>query len=386
MARTPGKTLFGTELDDLLFGSAGNDKIYGRGGNDLISGGLGNDYIDGGAGIDTATYSTSTSAVTVDLSIRSAQNTGTSGFDTLISIENLIGGAFDKPLRGNSLANSLSGLDGNDFLDGRAGDDILNGGAGNDTLLGGSGNDTILEEGLSNGDNSIDGGLGIDTLDYSGLVFDAAATTGITVDLRLTAAQNTGAAGIDRIASVENIIGTTSHDKLYGTETANMLTGGAGSDILMGNGGDDVLNGGAGNDLVDGGAGNDVINAGRGSPVIIETDFLTGGLGADRFVFDNPHASAAAGIGGHLIQDFSTLEGDKIDLRGVFAPGAAVTFTSGFVLTGVAGEVLIRPTFTEFGMPGVNQLIRIDLDGNGTADVGFQVASNVLLSANDFIV
>jgi Ca2+-binding RTX toxin-like protein len=386
MARLPVKTIVGTELDDLLFGTAGNDKIYGRGGNDLITGSLGNDYMDGGSGIDTVTYSSAASAVIVDLSVTSSQNTGASGFDTLISIENLVGGAFNDTLKGNSLANSLSGLGGNDTLDGRAGNDILNGGAGNDTLLGGSGNDIFLEEGLSNGNDSIDGGLGIDTLDYSGVIFDAAATAGVTVDLRLTAAQNTVAAGIDRIVNVENIIGSASNDTIYGSEAANALSGGAGNDILMGNGGDDVLNGGAGNDLVNGGAGNDIINAGRGSPAIIETDFLTGGLGADRFVFDNPYASAAFGMGGHLIEDFSTLEGDKVDIRGVFAPGASVTFTSGFVLTGVAGEVLIRQTFTEFGMPGVNQLIRIDIDGNGTADVGFQVASNVLLTANDFII
>ncbi len=384
MAKAPVKTIIGTELDDLLVGTAANDKIYGRGGNDLISGGLGNDYLDGGTGIDTATYSSAASAVTVDLSLTSSQNTGATGFDTLISIENLVGSAFNDSLKGNSIDNSLSGLGGNDTLDGRAGNDILMGGAGNDRLLGGTGNDIFLEEGLSNGDDSIDGGLGIDTLDYSGVFFDAAATAGVTVDLRLTTAQNTVAAGIDTIVNVENIIGSSSHDTINGTETANVLRGGAGNDILMGNGGDDVLNGDAGNDLLDGGAGNDIINAGGSSLDAFETDFLRGGLGADRFVFDNPYASPA--FGGDQIQDFSTLEGDKIDIRGVLAPGAAVTFTTGFVLTGVAGEVLIRQTFTEFGMPGVNQLIRIDIDGNGTADVGFQVASNVLLTANDFIV
>jgi Ca2+-binding RTX toxin-like protein len=385
MARAPVKIIIGTELDDLLFGTAGNDKIYGLGGNDLISGGFGNDYMDGGSGTDTVTYSTAASAVTVDLSITSSQNTGALGFDTLISIENLLGGAFNDTLKGNSLANSLSGLGGNDTLDGRAGNDILTGGAGNDMLLGGSGNDLFLEEGWSNGDDTVDGGLGVDTVDYSGITFDAAATAGVTVDLRLAAAQNTVAAGIDRIVNIENIIGSSSHDTINGSDTANRLMGGAGNDVLMGNGGDDVLNGEAGNDLLDGGAGNDIINAGRGSPAIIETDFLTGGLGADRFVFDNPLASAPSGLGGDLVKDFSTIEGDKIDLRGVFAPGAAVTVTTGFALTGVAGEVLIRQTFSEFGIPGVNQLIRIDIDGNGTADVGFQVSSNVLLTANDFI-
>jgi Ca2+-binding RTX toxin-like protein len=251
-------------------------------------------------------------------------------------------------------------------------------------LFGGTGNDIFLEEGLSNGDDAIDGGLGIDALDYSGVTVDSAATAGITVDLRLTTAQNTGAAGIDTIVNIENVIGSSSHDTINGSEIANVLRGGAGNDILMGNGGDDVLNADAGNDLIDGGAGNDIIHAGGSSQNLFETDLLRGGLGADRFVFDNPFASPA--FGGDQVQDFSTLEGDKIDIRGVLALGTPVTFTTGVVLTGVAGEVLIRQTFTEFGTTGVNQLIRIDINGDGTADLGFQVASNVLLTANDFIV
>ena len=69
--------------------------------------------------------------MTVSLALQgAAQDTGGAGSDTLTSIENLTGSAFDDTLTGDGNANILSGL---------AGDDTLNGGAGNDTLDGGDG-------------------------------------------------------------------------------------------------------------------------------------------------------------------------------------------------------------------------------------------------------
>ena len=53
--------------------------------------------------------------------------------DELISIENLVGSAFDDNLIGNNLLNTLNG---------GAGDDTIEGGAGADTLIGGIGSDT----------------------------------------------------------------------------------------------------------------------------------------------------------------------------------------------------------------------------------------------------
>jgi Ca2+-binding RTX toxin-like protein len=54
--------------------------------------------------------------VTVDLSIATAQATGGSGSDTLISIENLIGSQYSDRLTGNSGANRLEGGAGSDSL------------------------------------------------------------------------------------------------------------------------------------------------------------------------------------------------------------------------------------------------------------------------------
>jgi hypothetical protein len=53
----------------------------------------------------------------------------------LLSIENVVGSAFDDKLTGSSLANRLDGGAGADMLNGRAGDDTLIGGAGDDRFV-----------------------------------------------------------------------------------------------------------------------------------------------------------------------------------------------------------------------------------------------------------
>ena len=90
----------------------------------------------------------------VSLAIAGAQETGGAGTDTLVSIENLTGSAFDDKLIGNAGANVLSGLAGNDRLDGAGGADTLLGGDGDDILIGGAGGDVL------------DGGEGFDLVSY----------------------------------------------------------------------------------------------------------------------------------------------------------------------------------------------------------------------------
>lgn len=366
--------------NDFLFGGEGNDKIYAAGGDDMVWGGLGNDFIDGGAGNDTAVYAELTGAAVVDLAITTAQNTGAYGFDTLINIENLISGASNDTLRGNALANMLSGQDGDDFIDGRAGNDTLNGGNGNDTLVGGLGNDLITadESGLA-GNDTVDGGAGIDTLDYTWI----SGETGVTIDLRLTTAQNTGGAGIETVSNVENLIGSVRNDVFYGSDLANVLNGGAGNDWLEGNGGGDVLIGHTGSDLLIGGAGNDILDGGMSGDAFGDIDQLEGGAGADTFLFANAGYSSNP-VFRDRIMDFSAAEGDKIDMHGVLA-GTAGTFIGQGAFTGVAGEVQIVRGFVDFGLPGVSQIVKADLNGDGISDFSIQVNSTAYLTAGDFI-
>ncbi|MEZ5776252.1 MAG: M10 family metallopeptidase C-terminal domain-containing protein [Hyphomicrobiaceae bacterium] len=64
--------------------------------------------------------------------------------DTLQSIENAIGTAYDDQLLGSDVANRLEGRGGSDEIRGFGGADTLEGGGGNDTIHGGTGGDTII--------------------------------------------------------------------------------------------------------------------------------------------------------------------------------------------------------------------------------------------------
>jgi T1SS-143 domain-containing protein len=97
------------------------------------------------------------------------------------------------------------------------------------------------------------------------------------------------------------------------------LNGLSGDDILIGSNGDDILNGGAGNDILIGGAGDDLLFGGLDNDTLeggAGYDILTGGDGADTFVIDS---SALSGIDlPDLIADYSSAQGDIVDLTGLF--------------------------------------------------------------------
>ncbi|MBR8655752.1 S8 family serine peptidase [Achromobacter sp. Marseille-Q0513] len=175
------------------------------------------------------------------------------------SAEVLDGGAGDDLLTGNGGDDRLYGGAGADILMGGAGDDVLNGGDGNDYLDGGAGNDT-LDGGA--GDDTLLGTAGSDTLN--------------------------GGAGDDTLRGVRTdgsgVLMQGGEIMWYGVQhygsDVTTMRGGAGDDVLIGSG---YLYGEAGNDrltgsgLLDGGDGDDTLTSLGG--------ILTGGAGADRFVF-----------------------------------------------------------------------------------------------------
>lgn len=128
--------------DDTLKGGFGNDRLAGGDGDDTLFMGVGDDLMMGGAGADTLWHSAST-AIRVDLAVTKAQATG-AGRDTIVGIENVVGGTGNDRIFGNHLGNYLEGRGGADRLEGRGGDDWLAGGAGRDTLTGGVGEDRFV--------------------------------------------------------------------------------------------------------------------------------------------------------------------------------------------------------------------------------------------------
>src|SRR6185369_381294 len=94
-----GDTLNGTGGDDVINGLDGNDSLSGGEGDDILNGGTGFDTLDGGNGSDTASYSTAAGGMTVNLL---GYVDGPDGMDNLISIENIIGSAFQDNLIGDA--------------------------------------------------------------------------------------------------------------------------------------------------------------------------------------------------------------------------------------------------------------------------------------------
>lgn len=296
--------LYGFDGADELRGRGGNDVLVGGWGADVIEGGDGRDRIDGGLGVDTASYAGAGAGVDIDLTLTGYQRSGGAGRDRLIGIENLAGSAFADTLRGEGGANRIEGAGGGDMLFGGGGDDTLLGGAGDDAIDGGDGFDVASFEGSAakitavlgsagaqdtgegldtltsiegligsalddrltgdSNNNLLDGGAGADTLnggsgedvlrDGGGVSDDKlnggggvdaadflAVTTGVTVNLAITVAQNTNA-GMDTLTAIEN---------LYGSNVNDLLTGNAGDNVLRGRGGDDILNGAGGSDTAD---------------------------------------------------------------------------------------------------------------------------------------
>ncbi|MFN7308834.1 MAG: calcium-binding protein, partial [Acetobacteraceae bacterium] len=171
----------------------------------------------------------------VTVSLATGRATGAAGSDTLSGIENVLSGAGNDSLLGDSLAN------------------VLDGGLGNDTLQGGLGDDSLL------------GRDGSDWVSYAEL------TATQSVSLSLTNGSASGAAGSDQFAGIENVLGGAGNDTLLGDGLANVLAGGNGNDRLDGGVGADTLTGDAGSDtlLADaagdslaGGADNDLYMAG----------------------------------------------------------------------------------------------------------------------------
>jgi Ca2+-binding RTX toxin-like protein len=338
-------TLYGSAGNDMLDGGAGADRLYGGAGNDTLrpdSGALDNDRIDGGDGIDTIDYSTApvTRGVRIDLRLTGAQDTLGAGKDTILSVENILGTRYADTLNGSNGANlldggmgndklygnagsdTLYGRNGNDLLDGGTDDDLLDGGAGDDTAYGGLGDDNIVADSDSMGNDVFDGGGGIDMVRY----YRAAMASGVTVDLNITAAQNTGGGGVDTFRNIEGVEGSDFADLLMGDANDNFFSAGAGNDSVYGGNGNDriyagfgdggttnYIDGGNGDDILEGSGGADTIIGGAGNDLFrpsIDRDVMEGGAGADVFWFRDGDSFTLNGLVSDVIRDYNAAEDD----------------------------------------------------------------------------
>lgn len=292
--------------DDLLIGDLGANALDGAAGDDSLDGRAGDDTLIGGPDSvnanprgDTAEYSSRVQGL--QASLATGQATLGSEQDTLSGIENLTGGSAADTLEGNASTN------------------VLRGGPAGDTLRGLDGSD-LLSPGPGVVSDTIEGGAGTDTLDYSD------RSENLVVDL--LDAQGAGGQGAqgeeDLVATIENVIGGSGNDVLIGDQLANSLLGG---------GGNDLVDGGAGSDDLFGNDGADRIEARDG-----ESDDVSCGAAADVAIVD--------------------AAGDSIDpgCEGIDLPGAPETTLSPASIAGSSA------TFT-FSANEVGSRFSCSLDG-----------------------
>ena len=294
--------------NDSLTGLSGRDTLFGEAGDDLLEGGAGGDVLNGGDGNDTASYATASSGVTLNLTTPNA-GVGDAQGDALIDIEKIVGSAFnDTFVAGGSKFNYqfdggtgsdtvsfvsstsavtvslLSAVSAGGFAEaatytsienliGSDGDDSLQGNINANKLQGGKGDDMVLGSlaGTLAGSDTLDGGAGTNTADYSAftapnaIVFDMGSTStnadvfNVTIGVGVPTGKQ-----VDQLSNFATIIGTLGADSMTGNKDANRLEGGAGNDTLSGGEGADSLLGGAGNDSLIGGAGADSLDGGAG--------------------------------------------------------------------------------------------------------------------------
>ena len=412
--------LKGTDASENIYGMSGDDSLYGMGGDDTLDGGADNDLLVGGAGADTLmggdgedtiSYEGSMTGVTINLTTGSARGGHATGDVVGSDIEHVIGSMYDDMLTGNTAANSLWGLGGNDELDGGRRNDMLYGGAGDDDLDGGD-NDDILEGGpgadmLTGGDDDVGEPDGIgDTASYS------MSAMGVTVRLHSGQAMGGDAEGdmwnlsgtveytdnnedtaSATVADIENLTGSAhadilagdlrnntikgggGDDKIYGgpnpadvdmvtgggLTNADMLHGGGGNDKIFGGAGDDTLTGDGGDDTLNGGSGNDTFWGGHGSDMI-HAD------AADRIIHgnrpDDPETT------GDDMDESVEMEGD-VDTVSFARLEEGVTRTLGSAGTGDGGAE--GTDGTDVLIDGIENIIGTQGDDNLTGDTNNNV-------------
>lgn len=332
-----------------VMGNALDNKLFGNAYDNTLDGGAGNDVLDGGAGADRMSGGTGDDIYIVDNVNDTIQETPWDGHDLIkTSVSYTLSYSVEDGLLLGSEALNLTGNDLDNVLTGNSGNNVLDGGTGIDTMIGGAGNDTyILDQAaeLALIQEGNDPGRDLLSIQYN-------AKQNSVVDLNLSNLLNVESVRINGTGGF-SVLGNGQDNKLFGNADANYLSGGAG------------------NDQLDGGAGNDILLGGGGK------DTLIGGAGSDQFVFSNLNEVGTGSLS-DVINDFNSLEGDKIDLR-MFDANLLQDGINAFSFIGAAD-------FTGAGqLRFVDHVLSGNVSGNAGADFEIQLVGVNSFSANDLV-
>lgn len=376
-------TITGNDNANVLSGAGGNDTLYGGGGNDTLDGGsgTGNDVLDGGAGNDRLFGNGGADMLT-----------GGTGSDTFVfkqashslpaaptTINDFSTAQGDKIELVSFDANpSVSGTQTFSFI----GTGAFSGTAGQ-LRYSAQGSD-LLVQADTNGDKAADfavlvkNATSLSASDFTGATNATGSTTQANTVSSSTSytlvepEQNLILTGTSGISGTGNSL----DNKITGNDAGNTLSGNSGGDSIDGAGGNDYINGGYGSDTLVGGAGNDEL-VGNWGP-----DTLTGGTGSDTFTVWSVEHSAPGKT--DTITDFSSLQGDKVNLNTIDA-NSTVSSNQNFTFIGSnafgkqAGEV--RYVGTTSGVE-----VQADVNGDGVSDMSVSLTGITKLVAGDFML
>ena len=396
----------GNNLGNVITGNLFDNVLEGLGGSDTLIGGFGTDtaiYEHNGGRVIVTLGADGADGAAVEFATSSARAPDST--DTLRSIENVTGSAFNDQITGNELDN---------VLDGRGGADVMAGLNGNDTYIVSTAADIVNEA------------AGQGTADRVQTSVRYTLATGSQVEFLET----TNASGTAAINLVGNGFGNT----INGNDGNNVINGGANInaanfDTMAGHGGNDTYIVDANADVVIEAVGEGTLDRvqtgttyvlGAGSEVeVLETtnaagttafdlvgnefgntiignngqntivggfglDTLVGNGGADIFVWSSVAETGVAANQADIVgADFDPLVGDKlafnpIDANELVAGDQAFTFIGQGPFTG-AGQI---STFTD----GFDTYILLNTDGDAAQEATIRVLGVHSVDASWFVL
>ncbi len=372
-------SLRGEDGNDTFVGGLGDDNINGGQGNDRVLYALGDgaDVVDGGADIDTLVVTTPggaanliqyVKAVGSDLQMTPFDYGLVTPYDVTLTVRNVELLDFDLK-NGNWLVFGQGG--GNLAATGVTNVKVTGDGTGTALWFANVSSATALEATLGGGDDYfvgsgvtvgsvVDGGTGVDTLDYSQITQRFSINLGGGTATRYTLG---GAlVATDLVTAFENATGSVGNDEIYGSNVNNVLNGNDGNDTLAGMDGDDVLNGGDGNDTLIGGAGIDTLNGGIGNDTFALGNDIPGGAGGSRNIALGDGSFRSLSIAGLAGTGDTVVGGSGNDVINLYREGRP-----GFVADYVAAPGYLSGVETINGTDG-NDIIM--LAAGYTADGG----------------
>lgn len=174
------------------------------------------------------------------------------------------------------------------------------GGSGSDTFRGNSANNRFTP---NTGTDVVDGGLGSDTVVFSGALAAYTITWNGQTGTVVGNGQNVTVTNVEFLQFTDQTIAATPTGGLLvgGDITNETITGTAFADMIGGLGGIDTINGLAGNDSLNGGSGADTLNGGDDNDTLIGglgNDTLNGGAGIDTADYSGAGAAVTVSLTG----------------------------------------------------------------------------------------